>query len=112
MYELLSALMAAVLGLALTNAMAQSLDTRAQKSSDVYKMAKDPCKSLSDAGMQQCARELKVAEESSRLRCGPLTDQAKRQCVLEAFVQQHDRIISGPRVENSEGAPLTGTQPK
>ena len=109
MSRLLSAVMASVLVLGLTGAMGQALDTRLQKSSDEYKLAKDPCRSPSETGKQQCARDLKATDESSRLRCGKLADQARRECVLEAFVQQHDRMISG---EKSYSAPSASVQPK
>jgi hypothetical protein len=112
MSRLLSPVMASVLVLGLTAAMGQTLDTSPQKNSDEYKMAKDPCKNPSEAGKEQCAKELKATDESSRLRCGKLADQARRECVLEAFVQQHDRMNSGARIEKSAGAPSAGAQPK
>jgi hypothetical protein len=104
--------MAAVLVLGFGPAMGQALDTSAQKSAGEYKMAKDPCKDPSEAGRDLCTRILETSAESSRMRCGKLADQAKRECVLEAFVQQHDRMISEARIEKSEGVPATGAQPK
>jgi hypothetical protein len=98
--------------LGLTAAMGQTLDARPPKTLDEYKMAKDPCKSASDAGKERCANDLKATAESSRVRCGKLADQAKRECVLEAFVQQHDRMIAGDRIEQGEGAPSAGVQPR
>jgi hypothetical protein len=92
--------------------MGQALDAGAQKSLDEYKMAKDPCKSHSEAGKEQCAKDLKATDANSLLRCGKLADQARRECVLEAFVQQHDRMIAGDRIEKSEGVPPAGTQPR
>ena len=110
MFRLLSAVVASVLVLGLTAALGQTLDARPQKTPDEYKMAKDPCKSPSDAGKEQCANDLKATAESSRVRCGKMTDQAKRECVLEAFVQQHDRLIARDRIET--GAPTAGAQPR
>ena len=111
MSRLVRVVMASVLVMGLSPAMGQALDTSAQKSAGEYKMAKDPCKDPSEAGQQQCTRIFETSAES-RLRCGKLADQAKRECVLEAFVQQHDRMISGARIEKSEGVPATGAQPK
>jgi hypothetical protein len=87
--------------------MAQALDTSAPKTADEYKLARDPCKSI-----EQCAKDLKVADDTARVRCGKLADQAKRECVLQAFVEQHDRMIAGDRIQKSEGAPSAGAQPK
>jgi len=112
MSRLVIAVIASLLVLGLTAARGQSLDAGAQKSSSEYKVAKDPCKDPSEAGKVQCTKILQAAADSSRLRCGKLTDQAKRECVLEAFVQQHDRMISGARIDQGEGAPSTVVQPK
>ena len=92
--------------------MAQALDTSALKTTDEYKLARDPCKSQSATGREQCAKDLKVADDTARVRCGKLADQAKRECVLQAFVEQHDRMIAGDRIQKSEGAPSAGAQPK
>ena len=112
MSRLVRVVMASVLVLGLSPAMGQALDTSAQKSAGEYKMAKDPCKDPSEAGQEQCTRILETSAASSRLRCGKLADQAQRECVLEAFVQQHDRMISGARIEKSEGVPAIGALPK
>ena len=112
MCRLVKLIMASVLVLGLSPAMGQALDTNAQKSAGEYKTAKDPCKDPSEAGQEQCTRILETNTESLRLRCAKLADQAKRECVLEAFVQQHDRMISGARIEKSGGVPATGAQPK
>lgn len=111
MSRLLIGVIASALILGPAAAIGQTLDTTSPKTPDEYKMAKDPCKRPSQAGNEQCAKELKALEEASRTRCGKLADQAKRECVLEAFVDQHDRM-AGPRVEKSEGAPSAGVQPK
>jgi len=110
--KLVMLVMAWALVLGLSPAMGQALDTNAQKSAGEYKTAKDPCKDPSEAGQEQCTRILETNTESLRLRCAKLADQAKRECVLEAFVQQHDRMISGARIEKSGGVPATGAQPK
>ena len=112
MSRLVNLVMAWALVLGLSPAMGQALDTNAQKSAGEYKTAKDPCRDPSEAGQAQCTRMLETTAESLRLRCGKLADQAKRECVLEAFVQQHDRMISGARTEKSDGVPATGAQPK
>ena len=111
MSRLVKLVMFLVLILGLSPAMGQALDTNAQKNAGEYKMAKDPCKDASEAGRDQCTRIFETRAESS-LRCGKLADQAKRECVLEAFVEQHDRMISGARIEKSEGVPTTRAQPK
>jgi hypothetical protein len=110
MFRLLSAAIAFGFAFGLTAATGQTLDMEAQKAPGEYKMAKDPCKNPSDAGREQCAKDAKATEESSRMRCGKLTDQARRECVLEAFVQQHDRMNAGDRIETR--APTAGVQPR
>jgi hypothetical protein len=112
MFRLLTVVIASGFALGLTAAIGQTLDTGPQKTAGEYKMAKDPCKRPSEAGREQCAKDAKATEESSRMRCEKLTDQAKRECVLEAFVQQHDRMIAAGRIEKSEGAPPGGPQPR
>ncbi len=111
MSRLLIAVVASVLVSGPAGVIAQTLDTRFPKTADEYKTAKDPCKTPSEAGKEQCAKDLKALDEASRTRCGKLADQAKRECVLEAFVDQHDRM-AGTRVEKSEAAPSAGVQPK
>jgi hypothetical protein len=110
--RLLIAVIASALVLGPAAAIGQTLDTSSPKTTNEYKMAKDSCKTPGQAGREQCAKDLKALEEASRTRCGKLTDQAKRECVLEAFVDQHDRMIPGARVEKSEGAPSAGVQPR
>jgi len=112
MSRLLVALIASVCVFGPTAAMAQALDTSAPKTADEYKLARDPCKSPSASGREQCAKDLKVTEDTSRMRCGKLADQAKRECVLQAFIEQHDRMIAGDRIEKSEGARPAGAPPK
>jgi hypothetical protein len=112
MSRLLVALIASVCVFGPTAAMAQALDTSAPKTADEYKLARDPCNSQSVPGREQCAKVLKAADDMLRMRCGKLADQAKRECVLQAFVEQHDRMIGGDRIEKSGGAPSAGAQPK
>lgn len=112
MSRLLVALIAAVFVFGPAAGIGQTLDTSAPKTPDEYKLAKDPCKSPSVAGREQCEKDRKATADTSRMRCGKLADQAKRECVLQAFVEQHDRMIDGDRIEKSEGAPSAGALPK
>jgi hypothetical protein len=112
MSRLLVVLVAAGLVFGPAAGIGQSLDTSAPKTPDEYKLAKDPCRSASLAGREQCEKDRKAVEDMSRMRCGKLTDQAKRECVLQAFVDQHDRMIDGDRIQKSDGAPSAGVPPK
>jgi hypothetical protein len=112
MFRLLTVVITFGFAFGLNAAIGQTLDTDPQKTSGEYKMAKDVCKSPGQAGGDQCLKNAKATDENSRLRCTKLTDQAKRECVLEAFVEQHDRMIGGGRIENSEVAPPSGSQPR
>jgi hypothetical protein len=112
MSRLLVVVMASILVFGPAAAMGQTLDTSAPKTPDEYKLARDPCKIPSAAGREQCAKDLKATEDTSRMRCGKLTDQAKRECVLQAFVEQHDRMIDGDRIEKSERSLSAGAPPK
>ncbi len=112
MFRLLTTLIASGFAFGLTAAIGQTLDTGPQKIPGEYKVTKDTCKSPGEAGRQQCPEDAKATEASSRMRCEKLADQAKRECVLEAFVQQHDRMIAGGRIEKSEAAPPGGPQPR
>jgi hypothetical protein len=104
MSRLLAAAIASAFAFGLTAAIGQDLDAGPQKTSGEYKVAKDACKSPRQASGQQCLKDAKATDENSRMRCAKLTDQAKRECVLEAFVQQHDRMIAGERIENNGGS--------
>jgi hypothetical protein len=95
MRRLLTAVIASGFAFGLTAAIGQTLETGPQKTSGEYKMAKDACKSPGQAGAEQCLNDAKATDEDSRMRCAKLKDQAKRECVLEAFVQQHDRMNAG-----------------
>jgi hypothetical protein len=108
--RLLTAAIAFGFAFGLTEAIGQTLDTSPQKTSGEYE--KDACKSPGQAGGEQCTKDAKARDESSRMQCAKLTDQAKRECVLEAFVQQHDRMIAGDRIENREAAAAGGSQRK
>ncbi len=112
MSRLLTAVVASGFAFGLTAAIGQTLDSAPQKTSGEYKVAKDGCKSPGQAGGQQCLKDAKATDENSRMRCAKLTDQAKRECLLDAFVQQHDRMIAGGRMENSEAASPGGSQPR
>jgi hypothetical protein len=91
MSRLLAAAIASAFAFGLTAAMGQSLDTGPQKTSGEYKVAKDACKDPGQAGGQQCLKDAKATDDNSRMRCAKLKDQAKRECVLDAFVEEHDR---------------------
>ncbi len=110
MFRLLSIVIASGFVLGFTAAIGQTLDTEARKTAGEYRIEKDPCRNPSEADREQCARDAKATQESSRIRCEKLTDQAKRECVLEAFVRQHDRMIAGDGIEKSEGAPPNGSR--
>jgi len=111
MSRLLTTLIAFGLTFGLTAAIGQTLDAGPAKTSGEYKIAKETCKGP-EAPQGQCAKEPKVAEDNSRMRCEKLKDQARRECILEAFVQGHDRMIAGDRVEKSGVAPSGGPQPR
>ena len=80
-----------------TAATGQSLDT-APSGSGEYKVAKQAC-GPGQAGTQQCAKDPAAAPDNWRTGCENLKDQAKRECMLEAFVQHHDRMTGGGRIE-------------
>jgi hypothetical protein len=112
MSRLLTALIALGVTFGLTAAIGQTLDAGPPKTSGEYKMAKETCKGPGEVPGGQCAKDAQVAEDNSRMQCEKLKDQAKRECVLEAFVQQHDRLIPRDRVEKNGGAPSGGPQPR
>lgn len=112
MFRLLPVVIASALVFGLTAATAQNLDAGPPKTSGEYKMAKEACKGPAEAPGGHCASDAKATETNSRMRCEKLKDQAQRECVLEAFVQQHDRLIAGDRVEKGGGAPSSGPQPR
>ena len=76
---------------AFTGAIGQTLDAGPPRS-DEYKAATQAC-GPGQAGTQQCAKDAAAAQDS--MRCEKLKDQAKRECMLEAFIQEHDRMIAG-----------------
>jgi hypothetical protein len=104
--------MACGLVFGLTAALGQTLGTGPPKTSGEYQMAKETCTGPGGIAAQQCAKDAKATGDSSRMGCEKLKDQARRECVLEAFVQQHDRMIAGDQVERGVGASSGGPQPK
>ena len=112
MSRLLATIIASGFAFGLTAAIGQTLDTGPQKTSSAYKMTTKTCQSPGQAGKAQCLTDVKATEENSRIQCEKLTDQARRECVLEAFVQQHDRMIAEHQIEKSAGAPPGGPQPR
>jgi hypothetical protein len=95
MFRLLTAVIASGLVFGFTAAIGQTLDTGTPRSGD-YKTAKQTC-GPGQTGTQQCAKDAAAAPDIPRMQCEKLKDRAKRECVLEAFVQQHDRMIVGGR---------------
>lgn len=112
MSRLLSAVIAYGFAFGLTAAIGQTLDTSPSKTSGEYKTTKDICRSPGEADREQCAKDAKAKVETSRMRCEKLTDREKRDCVLEAFVQQHDDMIAGGGVEKRDSALPISPQPK
>lgn len=112
MFGLLPAVIASGLVFGLTAATAQNLDAGPPKTSGEYKMAKETCKGPGEASGGQCANDAKATQDNSRMRCEKLKDQAKRECVLEAFIEQHERMMPGGGVEKSAGAPSGAPQPR
>ena len=93
MFRLQTAIAASGFLLAFTAAIGQNLDTGPSKS-DEYKGATQAC-GPGPARTQQCEKNATAAEDSWSMGCERLKDQAQRECVLEAFIQQHDRMIRG-----------------
>jgi hypothetical protein len=112
MVRVLTGLIASGLVFGLTATLGQTLGTGSAKTSGEYQMAKETCTGPGGVGAQPCVKDAKAAEDRSRMGCEKLKDQARRECVLEAFVLQHDRMIAGDRVEKGGGAPSGGPQPK
>jgi hypothetical protein len=112
MSRFLTAVIASGFALGLNAAIGQSLESLPQRTSGEYKTAKENCKSPGEAAGNQCPKVAKAAEENPRIGCEKLKGQDKRECILEVFVSQHDRMINGGRSETSAGAPSGGPQPR
>ena len=108
MVRLLTAVVASGLVFGSTTAIGQSLDTAPWKSGE-YRVATQVCEA-GQAGTQRCAKDVAAAPDNSHMSCANLKDQAKRECILEAFVLQHDQMIGGGRIERSQVAPPSGSR--
>ena len=112
MSRLLTAVIAFGFAFGLNVAIGQTLESHSPRTSGEYKMTKESCKNPGEGAANQCLKVAKATEENPRARCEKLTGQDKRECILEAFVRQHDHMINGGQVENSEGALPGGSQPR
>ena len=108
----LTAVIATGFAFGLNVALGQSLEPRPQRASGEYKAAKEGCKTPGEAAANQCPKAAKAAEENPRVRCQKLKDQEQRECILEAFVSQHDRMINGGQIETTADAPSGRPQPR
>jgi len=94
MFRLRSDVIAFGLVFAFTGAIGQTLDAGPPRSGE-YKRGTQAC-GPGQRETQQCAKDAAAAQDNSlQVRCEKLKDQAQRECMLEAFIQQHDRMIAG-----------------
>jgi hypothetical protein len=112
MSRLLTAAIACGFAFGLPGAIGQTLDSGPTKTSGEYKTTKAICQNPGEAAREQCAKDAKAKVETLRMRCENLTDRERRDCVLDRFVQQHDDMIAGGRVEKRDSPPPIGPQPK
>lgn len=112
MSRFLTAVIATGFAFGLNAALGQSLESHPQRASGEYKAAKESCKTPGEAAANQCPKAAKAAEENPRVRCERLKDQEQRECILETFVSQHDRMIDGRQIETTADAPSVRPQPR
>jgi hypothetical protein len=108
----LTAVIASGFAFGLNAAVAQSLELHPQGTSGEHRAAKESCKTPGEAAGNQCPKAAKAAEENPRMRCEKLKDQAQRECILAAFVSQHDRMSNGGQIETTADAPSGRPQPR
>ena len=91
MNKLLTAAIAAASALALNAAIAERSDPVAPKAPGDYTVMKDNCTSRGGASRDQCLKGAKIPVTAPADPCAKLMDREKRECILEEFVQKHDR---------------------
>jgi len=100
MSRLLSIAIALGLAFGLSAASAQTVGSGAQKQAGDYQVMNDNCTSMGEAGREQCLKSSKSTRADAG--CEKLTDRDKRECMLDAFLKQHDRITGADQVPKSK----------
>ena len=91
MNKLLTAAIAAASALALNAAIAERSDPVALKAPGDYTVMKDNCTSQVGAGRDQCLKAAKISPAVPADPCAKLMDREKRECILDEFVQKHNK---------------------
>ena len=108
MSRLLSVAIASGLAFGLTAASAQTVESGAQKQAGDYKVLNDNCTGMGEAAREQCLKSSK--SNLADAGCEKLTDRDQRECILDIFVKQHDRITGPDHVPKSKVEASGGRQ--
>ena len=108
MFRLLSVTIASGLAFGLSAASAQTVGSGAQKQAGDYQVMNDNCTSMGEAGREQCLKSAKSTRADAG--CEKLTDRDKRECMLNAFIKQHDRMTGIDQVPKSKVETSGGPQ--
>jgi hypothetical protein len=95
MSRLLRTLITFGFAIGLDAAIAQTVEPRTEASGE-HKVTKEDCASMRGADRMRCLKAARTTVKESSGPCDKLTDRAKRECMLEEFIRQHDHI-SGAR---------------
>ena len=104
MSKLFAAVITFVFAFGLNAGIAQTLDPGGQKAPGDHKVMKKSCTSAGGATRDRCLEAAKATDEHSAIPCAKLTDRDQRECMLDAFVRQHDRLTGAGQTEKSQVA--------